>query len=76
MTQRKPFHLKEVDLSYCLACRWRAFAPRVRYDFCRYDGRPCEQNDEDDFVFTCKHFETIPYNRIDAIIYSVTTKNF
>lgn len=72
----KPFRIKEIDMAYCMRCRWRMFAPRALYDFCLYDGMACSQNCEDDFNFTCKHFDPIPYHILDKMFLSLTTKHF
>jgi hypothetical protein len=71
MRLRKPFRIKHIDMSYCMQCRWSLFASHCLYDYCRYDGMACEQNEEDDFVFTCKHFEPIPHHVLDRILISL-----
>lgn len=71
MRLRRPFRIKEIDMSYCMHCRWSLFNSRTPYNYCRYDGATCSQSDEDDFVFTCKHFEPIPYHVLDRILISL-----
>lgn len=76
MRIRKPFRIKEIDVSYCMNCRWNVFAPHSSYDFCRYDGLPCVHNAGFDFKFTCKHFEPIPNHILDSFLISLNTKHF
>lgn len=68
MAIMKPFRVKDIDMAYCMRCRWGMYNNHLPFDFCRYDGMPCVQNCEYDFVFTCKHFDPIPYHVLDRIL--------
>lgn len=76
MRVRKAFRVKEIDITYCMRCRWSLFVYQFPYDFCRYDGMCCQQNDEDNFIFTCQHFDPIPHHIFDSFLISLNPKNF
>ena len=70
-----PFRVRYINMSYCMMCRWSICPNGMRYDFCRYDGMPLEQSDEDDFEFTCKHFETYSHDSVQSYIFNYFKPN-